>query len=518
MKKIYSLLMGSAFLLAGNACDDGSLGHDEVYIPDPAPENFEDDGIAAEPTTTAVIDMKVGEENRHQEIDGFGCAFAGWSHRIWNTLQRDDVMADLFSEDGLNLNIYRGEVFPSYCPPGTEDYDFGMDRNYMLAPDDPKYMNNYWVYYNGEECGEQEQLGQMWMVDHISKRWKDVEFYFSVWCPPTTWKSNGKLNGGTIKDDAYTKFATYLVDFVDAYEQKFGIKVYGMSGWNEPDKLSSMGGWASCIWEPKQMAPFVINNLRPELDKRGHKDVKIIYGENAWWSWATTHVNTSLKEYPELANKNIITAGHGYSTKDEAIAPFEEAQKHNIHIWQTEVSDDKGRTENWTDAMRWAKTFHCYLANGNCNGFVWWAGARPCSTTGENLIQLEEHLPSRTYYRVPRYYTYGQFTKFIDRGAYRTDVETVSGEAEEDRIPDGVYTSAYIKDDTYTIVLVNTNKEKSFSAQVKIDGVEFQNMRTYTSTQYVQWQKKKINPSASGKRAVTVPKWSVVTITGNIKK
>ena len=28
----------------------------------------------------------------------------------------------------------------------------------------------------------------------------------------------------------------YLLDFVDAYEQKFGIDIYALSGWNEPDK------------------------------------------------------------------------------------------------------------------------------------------------------------------------------------------------------------------------------------------------------------------------------------------
>ena len=63
-------------------------------------------------------------------------------------------------------------------------------------------------------------------------------------------------------------------------------------------------------------------------------------------------------------------------------------------MWQTELSDDKGRQETWPDAMKWAKTFHAYMANANMSAFVWWSGARPCSTTGENLIQLEEALPS----------------------------------------------------------------------------------------------------------------------------
>lgn len=184
-------------------------------------------------------------------------------------------------------------------------------------------------------------------------------------------------------------------------------------------------------------------------------------------------------------------------------------------MWQTELSDDKGRQETWPDAMKWAKTFHAYMANANMSAFVWWSGARPCSTTGENLIQLEEALPSTYYYRVPRYYTFGQFSKFIEQNAVRVDVEAISSET--DKLPEDLLVSAYVKDDTYTIVLINLSQKESFSTLIEIEGVEFQNMRTYTSSEYVKWKHKKISPSQSGLRSITVPKYSVVTVTGKMK-
>lgn len=57
MKKIYLFLSTSLFLLLGGvtACDDNSLSHDEVNIPDPVVISDEDDGISAEPTTESVI-------------------------------------------------------------------------------------------------------------------------------------------------------------------------------------------------------------------------------------------------------------------------------------------------------------------------------------------------------------------------------------------------------------------------------------------------------------------------------
>lgn len=42
-------------------------------------------------------------------------------------------------------------------------------------------------------------------------------------------------------------------------------------------------------------------------------------------------------------------------------------------------------------------------------------------------------------------------------------------------------------------------------------------MIAYTSSEDVKWQRKKINPSLSGLRSITVPKLSVVTVTGKIK-
>ena len=39
MKKIYSLLFVSLFLFIGYSCDDGSLSHSDVYIPDPVEDS-----------------------------------------------------------------------------------------------------------------------------------------------------------------------------------------------------------------------------------------------------------------------------------------------------------------------------------------------------------------------------------------------------------------------------------------------------------------------------------------------
>lgn len=518
MKKIYLLFSTSLFLLGAiTACDDGSLSHDDVYIPDPVQMSDEDDGYSAEPTTKSVFSIQLGNENKHQEIDGFGCSF-GWAEAVYTCTKREQVMDDLFGDDGLRLNIYRGEVCGSYvASDGT--YDFSLNRNYQFAANAPelaKYRNEE---YNDEDGGMLKQLAQLWLIDYLCKRnINDVYYFFSVWSPPGIWKKdadpNKPLVGGSFNSEFNEDYAKFLADFVKAYKDKFGINVYGVSGWNEPDQ--AMGGWSGCQWTYQQMADFVHGYLRPELNKLNCQDTKVIYGELPWWANSINWVDNSLKYRPELVNDNIVAAGHGYSTVASNIKPMTAAEEKGIHVWQTETCDDKTRDETWNDAMKWAENYQGYLMNARTNAIVWWAGARVCTTTGENLIQLDNWEVSNSYYRVDRYYSIGQFSRYIQRGSYRTDVKKVSDKA--NKIPKELTASAYIKDNTYTIVLVNSSKSAAFDALVEIDGKEFENMISYTSSSSVKWLRKKLNPSLSGKRTVTIPKYSVVTITGKFKE
>ena len=506
MKKIYLFLSTSLFLLLGGvtACDDNSLSHDEVNIPDPVVISDEDDGISV---------IRIQPENKHQEIDGFGCNF-GWAEAVYGCMKREQIMDDLCGENGLKFNIYRGEVCASSASEDGNTFNFKTNENYHLGA----HSSEQKTLFNSDS-GKYKEYSQLWIIDYLCKRkLMDIYYFFSVWTPPVVWKSFGEGEvasggSGSFNSEHSQVYAEFLTGFAKALEDKFGINVYGISGWNEPDQ--AMGGWDGCMWGNQQMADFTMDYLRPELNKQGLQDTKIIYGELPWWANAVTWVETSLKNNPNLADANIVAAGHGYSTVDANILPMTAAQEKGIHVWQTETCDDKTRDETWNDAMKWAKNYHDYLTKAQTNAVVWWAGARQCTSTGENLLQTDAWDFSNSYYRIDRYYSIGQFSRYIQRGSTRVDVETKSTTA--NRIPKDLSASAYIKDDTYTIVLVNKSKSKAFDALLEIDGKDFDSMVSYTSSSSVKWLRKKLNPSSTGKRSVTVPKYSVVTITGRFK-
>lgn len=513
MKKIYLFVSTSLFLLLGGitSCDNNSLSNDEVYIPDPVVISDEDDGLSPEPTTESVI--RILPEGKHQEIDGFGCNF-GWAEAVYGCTKREQIMDDLYGEDGLRFNVYRGEVCASSASADGKTFNFKTQENYHLGAHSSEAKT---LYKTDED--KFKEYAQLWIIDYLCKKKRmDIYYFFSVWTPPIVWKSfseGEEQNGGSGSfNSEYSKeYADFLSSFAKAFKDKFGINVYGISGWNEPDQ--AMGGWDGCIWGNQQMADFTMKNLRPALNEKGLKDTKIIYGELPWWANAVTWVENALRDNPGLVDANIVAAGHGYSTVDDNILPMKAAQEKGIHVWQTETCDDKTRDETWNDAMKWAKNYSDYLTKANTSAVVWWAGARQCSTTGENLLQTNAYDFSDNFYRVDRYYSIGQFSRYIQRGSTRVDVKTVSTTA--NRIPRELSASAYIKDDTYTIVLVNKSQTKGFDALLEIDGKEFDSMVSYTSSSSVKWMRKKLNPSSSGKRSVTVPKYSVVTITGRFK-
>ena len=512
MKKIYLLLSTSMCLLFGGltSCDDGSLDNKDVNIPDPVEVSDEDDGYSNEPTTQAVI--KILPQNKFQEIDGFGCNF-GWAESVYGSTKREQMMDDLYGENGLRFNIYRGEVCASSASEDGKTFNFRTGDNYNLGAGSSEQR-----LLSTTDAGKYKEYAQLWIIDYLCKRKRmDIYYFFSVWSPPVIWKTaDGEAVGsgnGAFNSRYSDDYAKFLTGFTKAFKDKFGINVYGISGWNEPDQ--AMGGWDGCIWGKEQMADFVHDYLRPELNRQGCNSTKIVYGELPWWANSVQWIDYALSYKPELKDDDIVAAGHGYSTVDSNILPMESAEKVGIHVWQTETCDDKTRDETWNDAMKWAKNYHDYLTKARTNAVVWWAGARYCTSTGENLLQTDTWDFSNSYYRIDRYYSIGQFSRYIDRGSIRVDVSKTSTATH--KIPRDLNPSAYIKDDTYTLVLVNSSKTRDFDALLEIDGYEFESMISYTSSASVKWLRKKLNPSMSGKRSVTVPKYSVVTIKGKLK-
>ena len=448
-----------------------------------------------------------------QTIDGFGVGEADWADDVFIFPQREQVLDALFSSEGLNVNILRGEIFPHYAT-GELQADFATvsDTSLHVAQHPEKIERNDLL-----------RRGQFWLTSHVQQKYPEVRFTFSTWSPPAWMKEGNRAtelypaSQGKLKSEHYQHYADYLADFCEAYN-KAGIPIYAVSPSNEPGYAAP---WNSCLWTPQEMGDFIQHNLLPTLQKRNLK-VKVLFGENPAWSTvfdrlkmisSADFVNNVLQTHADMPEKNIIAAGHGYVLPDTIplpaelrrtpIVPFEEALKRNIPMWVTEISDITPLDVSMEDGLRWATAFHEYLMEAQVSAIIWWLGAQP-TKTNESLIVLNQQEGS--FIKTKRYDTFGNYTRYIPRGS-RGMGNQPNG------LPEEVKVSSFRYGNQFTIVVVNPT-DRQLTSQLLLENgkVVKGSLRNYITTADKQWSEGTI----TGSTLEFLPQ-SVTTFTGEIQ-
>lgn len=448
-----------------------------------------------------------------QTIDGFGVGEADWADDVFIFPQREQVLDALFSSEGLNVNILRGEIFPHYATGELQaDFATASDTSLHVAQHPEKVERNDLL-----------RRGQFWLTSHVQQKYPEVRFTFSTWSPPAWMKDGNRAtelypaSQGKLKSEHYQHYADYLADFCEAYN-KAGIPIYAVSPSNEPGYAAP---WNSCLWTPQEMGDFIQHNLLPTLQKRS-PEVKVLFGENPAWSTvfdrlkmisSADFVNNVLQTHADMPENNIIAAGHGYVLPDTIplpaelrrtpIVPFEEALKRNIPMWVTEISDITPLDVSMEDGLRWATAFHEYLMEAQVSAIIWWLGAQP-TKTNESLIVLNQQEGS--FIKTKRYDTFGNYTRYIPRGS-RGMGNQPNG------LPEEVKVSSFRYGNQFTIVVVNPT-DRQLTSQLLLENgkVVKGSLRNYITTADKQWSEGTI----TGSTLEFLPQ-SVTTFTGEIQ-
>lgn len=448
-----------------------------------------------------------------QTIDGFGVGEADWADDVFIFPQREQVLDALFSSEGLNVNILRGEIFPHYATGELQaDFATASDTSLHVAQHPEKIERNDLL-----------RRGQFWLTSHVQQKYPEVRFTFSTWSPPAWMKEGNRAtelypaSQGKLKSEHYQHYADYLADFCEAYN-KAGIPIYAVSPSNEPGYAAP---WNSCLWTPQEMGDFIQHNLLPTLQKR-NPEVKVLFGENPAWSTvfdrlkmisSADFVNNVLQTHADMPENNIIAAGHGYVLPDTIplpaelrrtpIVPFEEAVKRNIPMWVTEISDITPLDVSMEDGLRWATAFHEYLMEAQVSAIIWWLGVQP-TKTNESLIVLNQQEGS--FIKTKRYDTFGNYTRYIPRGS-RGMGNQPNG------LPEEVKVSSFRYGNQFTIVVVNPT-DRQLTSQLLLENgkVVKGSLRNYITTADKQWSEGTI----TGSTLEFLPQ-SVTTFTGEIQ-
>jgi glucuronoarabinoxylan endo-1,4-beta-xylanase len=291
---------------------------------------------------------------------------------------------------------------------------------------------------------------------------RNVKIIGSVWTAPASWKDNNNENkGGHLMSSYYDQFAARIATFA----QNQGL--YAMSAANEPDFASCgstigppcNGDYPSMVYTANEMVSWV-KTLGPKLKAVG---VKLLAPEPSEWIhlWSNTSATGStISSHPNssdplscgcFGNSPVTTgcaskcsSGDGYDyghwlAKDatawaaiDLLATHEydtykaepwpsdvDGGKRSKEVWQTEVSGvmywpEQGPSSDINDGIVVAGWIHSAMVVGQASAWLYW-WYKPTGNDNEGIV-----LSSGTITK--RYYTIGNFSKFVRPGYTMVDV------------------------------------------------------------------------------------------------
>jgi len=285
-------------------------------------EKQDDLVLTSDFTNELSTSITIDDNITYQEIDGFGAALTESSaYLIYNlpAEQRNQVIRDLFSNEGIGINFIR-------LPMGASDFA----------------LNNY--SYD-DVTGEDLTLSQFsierdraYVIPVLKAAFtynNQIKLMGSPWSAPAWMKNNKSMNGGSLKDEYIDIYGDYFIKFIEAYKEE-GLPIYAVTLQNEP--LHETGSYPTMKMSANQQIKL-IKNLGPKLAER-NLDTKIIIYDHNWDN--RTYAFTILND--NNANKYVAgTAFHCYAGSVDS-----QSKVHNAFpdkgIWFTECSGGQWAT------------------------------------------------------------------------------------------------------------------------------------------------------------------------------
>lgn len=379
------------------------------------------------------VTVEVNHGSKQQAIVGFGGAFtdaAGINIAKLPVNLQKQLITDYYGNNGIEYRLGRIPIGGSDFSTRAYSYDDHAEGDesfskFALQPEDKHY-----------------KLPYLKMASEVSSH--PVKLFGSTWSPPAWMKTNGELNhGGFLKGEIggkyYQLFAKYLIRFVDEYKKQ-NVSMWGLTIENEPQmgyrsdyRFNSLG------FNSTMEREFVKHNLGPELERTGHKDIKVmIYDDNIVTSQGNIEefANTVLSD--KDANKYVAgVAYHWYAQHADKKMLDRIAKKYtNKFLLSTEACEEWHGKKNHVMLGHWA-TFDRYADDiikdlqHSSSGFVDWNLVLDLHG-GPNWVSNFVDAPiivnatAGEYYRQPFFYALGHFSKFLVPNSVRLENDGTS--------------------------------------------------------------------------------------------
>lgn len=382
--------------------------HNEMCGPDPTPywETTTPTPPAHSPTEIINIDPEV----RFQEVLGIGTSLEHSTAFNMARLKSENytrVVKSLFDiEAGIGFNLARVTIGSSdFAPKPFYTYD---------DLDDPHGRDPELAHFSiGGDEGMVLPLVRAAL--DASRGWyagdsDSLLLFASSWSPPAWMKNSGRIEGGSLLPEHRKTYARYLLRYLKEYAKQ-GISIFALTPQNEP--LADKDSYPTTLMSPQEEAE-VIAELGPLLESSG-MGTRIWcfdHNYNAWW-----YAQQVLKD-PKAAGFVEGVAFHHYEGNPQDVEDM--AKLHGMFPGKRIVFSEgsafgiKGADEIVQIFRNFATTYMAWVTmldkdlKPNSGPFV----------ANMPMLTLNLSDPQGVTYNTD-YYFYGQFAKFIRRGARR---------------------------------------------------------------------------------------------------
>jgi O-glycosyl hydrolase len=359
--------------------------------------------------------ITVDTTRRYQKITGFGASFTDSSAWLVGTrldaAQRDAVMRDLFTDQGIGLSFLRQPMGAS---------DFAVNGNYSYDDMPPGTTDPSLAHFSIDH-------DRSYIIPLLRRALRlnpDLTVMATPWSPPGWMKTSDSMIGGTLREDAYQPLADYFAKFLRAYAAA-GIPVRYITPQNEP--LFTPDGYPGMFLSAAQADDLIKNHLGPTL-RAHHLPTGILAYDHNWD--AISYPETMYAD-PDAVGYVAGTAWHCYGGDviTQAVSHNNYPNKPAFHTecsggeWEGDAQAGFAAalglvintTRNWAKGViRWNMALD--ENNGPTNG--------GCLTCRGVVTVVKDANGRWTYRKTVDYWGLGQVSKFVHPGARRVASNT----------------------------------------------------------------------------------------------
>jgi glucosylceramidase len=405
---------------------------------------------------TAVINIRIDTAVQYQEIEGFGAAITGSSayvmQKYMSAAQRQTLLEELFdAKKGLGINYIRMSIGASDFSVAPYSYDD------MPAGKRDDSLQHFSI--RNDSADLVPVLKQVVAIN------PGIHLMASPWSPPGWMKTSDKLEGGSLREDAYDVYARYFVKYLKAFQEN-GITINALTIQNEPQYESA---YPSMKMTAPEQGKFIREHLGPLLQQEGLNTAIMLFDHN----WNSPDYPISILDDTATAKYVSGAAFHCYEGAVGAMSLVHTAHPEK-GLYFTECSGGSW-SPNFADNLQYMvrNLLIGTLNNWSKNVLLWNMALdehngpttnkpgdgkenRGCMTC-RGVVTVQSTTGAVT--KNIEFYALGHFSKFVHPKAKRIYSSSLTEK--------GIDNTAFLNEDgSRVLVVINTTKEdRLFSVQ-----------------------------------------------------